>query len=160
MKIIQVIPSLQIIGGAERFVIDLAIAQQNLGHDVLVISLYEKGECYFEQDIIKNNLKVVFLNKKRGFDWKNSRLLRKTIIDFNPDVVNTHIVSHLSMKLSGLWKRKSKICFFHTIHSLPEKEAAKPIYYLIMKPKYKKEIIHPICISNSLAFATQNYYSR
>ena len=68
MKIIQVIPSLQIIGGAERFVIDLAIAQQNLGHDVLVISLYENGECYFEQDIIKNNLKVVFLNKKRGFD--------------------------------------------------------------------------------------------
>lgn len=158
MKIIQVIPTLSAAGGAERFVVDLSISLQKLGNNVLIIVLYKDTYNFFQQEIEANRLRVVYLDKKKGFDYSNSKLLRKTILNFSPDIVHTHINCHLSMKLSGLWLKRNKIKFFHTIHNVPSQECPRPILYAIMKNMYRKRIVVPITISDSLAYETQKYY--
>jgi len=158
MKIIQVIPSLSSAGGAERFVIDLSISLQQLENEVLLIVLYKDEISFFQNEIVTNNINIKYLNKHKGFDFHNSIALRKAILDFAPDLVHTHLNCHLSMKLSGLWKKKNKILFFHTIHNVPENECSKPILFYIMKPLYKKHIVEPITISDSLSRETKSYY--
>jgi len=158
MKIVQVIPTLSKAGGAEKFVIDLTIAQQNRGNEVLLIVLYKNDINFFQADIDKYKLRVKHLNKKKGFDFKNSQLLKRVILSFNPDIVHTHINCHLSMKLSGLWDKKNGISYFHTIHSVPERECRNRVLFRVMRSLYKKKLVEPITISDSLAIKTQEYY--
>lgn len=158
MKIVQVIPTLEKAGGAERFVVDLSVALKQLGHHVLIVVLYNDKVNFFQKEVDSYNLDIIFLNKKKGLDFKNSLLLKKVLLNFRPDVIHTHIQSHLSMKLTHLWKKNSDMKFFHTIHNVPEMECSKPILFNIMKPLYKKKIVNPIAISNSLAVETSAYY--
>lgn len=158
MRIIQVISSLAVVGGAERFVIDLSIALMKLGHQVRLIVLYNDKINFFQAEADEHNLDIVYLNKKKGVDFINSLLLKKEILHYRPDAVNTHIQSHLSMKLSGVWKKKYRIKYFHTIHNVPYEECKKPLLFSIMKPLYRKGIVTPIAISDSLAKQTKEYY--
>ena len=157
MRIVQVIPSLAKAGGAERFVIDLSVALKKLGHQVRLIVLYNDTSNFFQKEVDEHNLDIVFLNKKRGFDLRNSLLLKKAVLCFRPNVVHTHIQTHLSMKLSGLWKRNTNVKFFQTIHTFPDVECNKTNLFQVMKPLYKKRIDIPIAISDSHAKQTQTY---
>lgn len=158
MRIVELIPSLKFVGGAERFVIDLSIALKSLGNDVTIIVLYNDASNFFSREVENHGLKVIYLNKKKGVDLSNSRLLRKRILELNPDIVHSHLNTHLSLKLSGLWKKKSTIRFFHTIHTTPDKEVQNLLLFLIMNFVYRKNIVVPIAISDNLSAKTKDYY--
>ena len=71
MKIIEIIPNLSS-GGAERFVVDLAnqlsVIEDN---QVTICSLYSlEGRYNFYGDSVSDNVELVGLGKKRGFDIK------------------------------------------------------------------------------------------
>lgn len=157
MKILQIIPTLSKAGGAEKFVIDLTVSLKLLGHEVKIIVLYNDSINFFQKEIDEFEIPIEYLNKKRGFDLVNSLLLRRRVLAWKPDVVHTHIRTHLSMKLSGLWNCNN-IRFLHTIHSVPDKEAERPILYKIMKPLYMKGKVIPIAISSLLAQQTKEYF--
>lgn len=159
MKIIEVIPSLGVAGGGEKFVIDLSIALKKLGNEVLIIVLYKDDTVFYKKEIDEHKLSLIFLNKHPGFDYKNSRRLKEVIQSFRPDVVHTHLNSHLSMFLSTLWKKSSGIKFLHTIHNIPNVECKKPILYRIMKWMYRRNIVVPVAISKHLADETKRYYN-
>lgn len=116
MRIIQLVNSLGC-GGAENLVINFTAKMQEIGHDVLIVSLSDKVE-YDE---------LIALNKIRyytcGFNGtiysitsliKASNKLRSIIIEFKPDVIHSHIF------LSDLLARFNKpdgarlITTFHT----------------------------------------------
>lgn len=158
MKIMQIIPSLALAGGAEKFVIDLSIALKSLGHDVLILVLYNDEVNFFQDEIDSNKINIIHLNRKKGLDISNSFALRMEILKYKPDVVHTHLRTHLSMRLSGLWNKRTGIKYVHTIHSVPTRECPKPILFYIMKPLYQKHIVEPIGITSSLATETKTYY--
>lgn len=156
MKIVQIIPSLESAGGAEKFMLELSVELKSLGHNVTVISLYSK-RGFYDNYISKNKLDVIYLDKKPGVDFKNSRKLKRVILNINPDIVHAHLHFHLSFFLSGLSKFK-KIKWIETIHSSYTKNSHNFILKKIIKRYYVKKIIVPISISDEVAKYTKTYF--
>ncbi|KAE8177962.1 glycosyltransferase [Photobacterium carnosum] len=100
MKILQLVSSLGI-GGAEKFVSDLAIAQRSLGHDVVVVVLdraidigkdteYEK-KLY--NKLIMNNIKVEFIGyKARKKPYEIYKKLKAIIDKYRPNIIHSHLI--------------------------------------------------------------------
>ncbi len=121
MKIIQVIPLLGL-GGAETMCENLTYALRDLGHEVIVVSLYDHNSP-ITQRLADNKVDVRYLHKKRGFDASLFCRLKRLFIDEKPDVVHTHLYAAKycfpTAKLAGVGR------IVHTIHNVAEKESRR-----------------------------------
>ena len=93
MKVLwQIIPSL-CGGGAEKMVIDLTKAIDKRKFKVILISLFDENfaEEYRLSDAKQNNINVVFLNKKLGFDASIFVKINNMIKRERPDIIHTHL---------------------------------------------------------------------
>lgn len=84
------------VGGAERMVVDLANELSSRGNHVHVICLTTMGEL---AESLSSDVGLVTLNKKPGADLSIIKRLRKTILDQQADVVNSHLWT------ANLWTR-------------------------------------------------------
>lgn len=158
MKILQVIPSLNAIGGAEKFVMELSVALHQTGQDITILSLYSKENDFFDNFIETNNLKVVYLNKKRGVDFKTSAQLIKEIKKINPDIIHGHLNFHLTLMLSGRYKIRD-IPFVETLHqdfSNPDKNRMLKKY---ISRLYKSKTFVPVAISDEVKRTAVKYFN-
>ena len=89
MKILEVIPNINK-GGAERFVVDLSneLSQTN---EVILILLFSPSSCDNYYDEVNQNVRIITLDKKRGFDLTLLFRLYRLIKQEKPDVIHTHI---------------------------------------------------------------------
>lgn len=100
MKILQLVSSLGI-GGAERFVCELAINQAMQGQQVTIIALKKqvgtkKGVCY-QQELLerlnKNNVDVIFAPQVSRFKvFTLFRFLSKVITSHRFDIIHSHLL--------------------------------------------------------------------
>ncbi|MDR2229247.1 glycosyltransferase [Elizabethkingia ursingii] len=155
MKIIQIIPNLGY-GGAEKFCIELA---NELGktNEVSLISLYEYDELtMLPKNLINENINLIFLNKKKGFDLKIIISLLLIILKKRPDIINTHLNALMYIAIPYLFfYRRVKI--FHTVHNLADKEVGKflqKVYNIFFN--YLK--IYPIAISHEVLKSIKKIY--
>ena len=121
MRIIQVIPNFDM-GGAERMCETLSLELFSLGHEVLVISLYSNVTPITDR-LSDKGIKILFLDKRKGFDYKCVRKLKRIIKEFNPDVIHSHLYAIKYVALSTLFNQKIKLV--HTIHNVAKKETSK-----------------------------------
>jgi glycosyltransferase involved in cell wall biosynthesis len=147
VKILELIPSLES-GGAERLVVDIA-NEFSAGNDVIVVSLKRITEDHFYSKDINSDVRIISLKKAKGFKVKVIWKLFKTIKKEKPDIVHSHLAStfHYLMFCIPFFKR---ISFFHTLHSIAEKEERHNIIWLIRKVLIKTGRLHFICISDSI----------
>ena len=121
MRIMQVIPEL-CFGGAETMCTNLSIELKKMGHDVLVVSLYTYKSDITER-LIKNDVQVVYLDKKAGLNLGIIKKLMRVMKEFNPDVVHTHLYAakyaQVAATISGVK------CRVHTIHNVANKDGSK-----------------------------------
>lgn len=121
MKILQTINSLSA-GGAEVFVANLAIAQQNAGHHVTVFTyagiLDEKGSqlhrLLVNSGVQYRSANIVDNRKK----YKVPAILRQLIKDICPDAIHSHLEQSdifLAIATIGLAKRPIIIRTIHNI---------------------------------------------
>lgn len=119
MKIMQVIPYF-CFGGAETMCENLSYAQRTLGHDVIVVSLYNE-RTPIAQRMEENGIRILYLDKKLGMDVSMVPKLCKLMKQERPDVVHTHLdvikYAAAAAKIMGI-----KTCV-HTVHNVAEKEA-------------------------------------
>ena len=119
MKIMQVIPYF-CFGGAETMCENLCYAQQKLGHDVVVVSLYDE-HTPIAQRMEEAGVRILYLDKKLGLDVSMVPKLLKLMRREAPDVVHTHLdvvkYAAAAAKLAGIQN-----CV-HTVHNVAEKEA-------------------------------------
>jgi|BioPla2DNA2_1021312.scaffolds.fasta_scaffold00316_27 glycosyltransferase involved in cell wall biosynthesis len=160
MKIVEIIPALHPIGGAERLVYELIECFSKRGiDDILLISLYSHQDNKIVEEIKKiKNVKIVFLEKKVGIDFLCARKLRKVINDFKPDVVHCHLDSIVTIWLSGIYRRYKTFFTVHTI--INEKTIGKryKIKNILYKKLFSKKKITPIAISNIIRDSICTYY--
>ena len=154
MKILHITPSL-INGGAERFVIDLCNEMSFNGHDVTLISLEDemKNDLTSEVDC---NVKLIRLNKRRGFDYRCFLSLNRIILNYKFDIVHTHTRSLNYINPFHFYRLNSK--FIHTVHNSATKEEK---YYFIRKFRkflFKFKLVYPITISNDSDLSFESYY--
>ena len=89
MKIFEYITQLGS-GGGERFTVDLC-NELSKRHEVILCVSHSLEASGFYKDEISPRVRVVCLNKKKGFDWKLPFRIYKLIRKERPDVVHTHL---------------------------------------------------------------------
>ena len=117
MKILHIIPSLNI-GGAERFVVDLA-SLQVYEHDVFLMVFHNVEDNNTLKNDISGKVNFINLQKKKGFDFFLIFRLWKIIRKLKPDVVHTHLNSLVYCMAIIFF---TNIKFIHTVHNLANKE--------------------------------------
>ena len=144
MKIIQVIPFLGM-GGAETMCENLVYELKKLGHEVIVVSLYNK-ETVITQRLKEASVDVRFLDKKDGFDFSMFKKLKKLFKQEKPDVIHTHLyVTKYVFPVAS----KLKIKVVHTIHSIATYEAGK-ITRIFNKHYFRRGKAVPVALSNNV----------
>ncbi len=126
MKIGHIIANLYA-GGAQTFVVLLAIEQKRLGHDVSIILIDAFNHSKFEQvltaQLKANDIPVFSLDRKPGKNFsifKSFFKLNTYIKQLSPDIINSHLqFTHLIIALYlKIFRKKHQLVL--TIHNAPE----------------------------------------
>ena len=98
---------------------NLCVALKNSGETVIAVSLYSEQTAITER-LRENGVRIVFLEKKPGFDPTIFTKLVKLFKEEKPDVVHTHIyASKYALPAAVLAGVKRRV---HTVHSMAQKE--------------------------------------
>ncbi len=142
MKIIQVIPLFGF-GGAEIMCENLTYTLRDLGHEVIVVSLYDYNSPITER-LAENKVDIRYMHKKKGLDVSLFGKLKKLFVEENPDVVHTHLYA---AKYAFIAAKKAKIkCVVHTLHSIATKESPWLSRY-INSIFFKRDYAVPVALS-------------
>ena len=87
---------------------------------------------------------LVFLGKRRGFDYSVIKKLRRIIKEFQPDIIHTHRYMLIYAVFAGSISENRKI--FHTVHNLAEKEVPDKLQHF-QKILFKTGKAIPVAIS-------------
>lgn len=156
MKILEIIPQLSS-GGAERFVVDLC-NEMSREHDVTLVVLHNLDTFGFFVKELNPSVKLISMNKKKGFDfWLLFRLFYKIYL-IKPNVIHSHLAAVEYLLLSILFYRKAK--FFHTVHNDAEKEAEGGVKKYLRRFYFKFNFINPVTISDESKLSFTNYYKK
>jgi|SRR5690554_1349935 len=147
MKIVQIIRNFST-GGAERFVIDLSNRLHEEGENVTIIRFFDDPSQNILESEVSKGVKIVTIRKKKGFDLFLIFRVFKYLKELKPNIVHTHLNSFNYCFLSFIFSKNTK--YFHTIHSMPLKEAKNRIDYFFKKILFKSSIVNPISISNEV----------
>lgn len=153
MTIVHIIPSFGM-GGAEKVVLNYLKAAKKNNLDFTAISLYGETGSKFDEIIKKENLNVIYLNKKLGVDVEIISRLRTEIIKLDPDVVHTHLYALKYYMLTFTWRGRKN---YHTIHSLPSIDASG-VDYLANRFMFSIGKTKPIVLHDDLIEETNKYY--
>jgi len=143
-KILHVLPDLNP-GGAERLVAQLAVCMQSVA-DVSIVSLYDSNGSDIEQYLASHGVKVIFLGKKVGFDYRIILKLKRILDNARPDILHTHLYIN-GYTLLPAWTCGPPI-MVHTIHSTALKEM-NPFLRMLQKISYSFGV-NPVAISQAL----------
>ena len=150
MKIIQIIPTLNI-AGAETMLCNLSCELANAGHEVIVLTFYSTNTALTDK-MKKYGIRIEAINKKPGFDYTVVKYIRKFIDSERPDVIHTHL--HV---LPYVWLVCGKRKVIHTLHNVASHEqngVGKIICGFIYK--YSTKCI-PVAISEQYKEAIKEY---
>lgn len=152
MKIFQVMPVFGM-GGAEIMCENLVYELKKLGHDVIVISLYDTQTAITKR-FSEAGIDVRFLHKKIGFDFSMFKKIFAILKKEKPDIVHTHIyttkyVFPLALLLN--------IKVVHTVHSVATKEATKASR-ILNKMFFKYFNIIPVALSENIRQTIEEEY--
>lgn len=158
MKILEVISSLRPIGGGETFAVNISRSFHKK-HELKVVILYQKHTQMFIDRLDEAGIDYVFLDKKKHFDLKNAKELRKIILDFKPDYVHTEnnalIPTYLAIRKIS---KKQRPPVFHTMHLAPSDECSSKIIKVLYTHIFKKGFAIPVAITESLAKESKAFY--
>lgn len=154
MKIMQVIPYF-CFGGAETMCENLTCALRDLGQEVVAVSLYNE-RTPIAQRMEERGIRILYLDKKLGFDATMVPKLLKLMKKERPDVVHTHLdvikYAALAAKLAGV-----KRCV-HTVHSVADKEAEGRAQKLINGFYYRHGWSTPVALSTLVQKSIVEFY--
>ena len=143
MRIIELIPSLQV-GGAERFVVDLSNSFAKKGHEVVLVTLYDKSPDSVFEDELKG-VRRIELHKKLGLDFQCLLSVLKLITQVKPDIVHSHgeAIKYLLFP-AILYKRCN---YYATIHSDAKYDSGSGLNLWIRSFLYERHLVKPVTIS-------------
>lgn len=154
MKIMQVIPYF-CFGGAETMCENLTYALRKLGHEVVVVSLYNE-HTPIARRMEADGVRILYLDKKLGLDTSMVGKLRRLMKEECPDVVHTHLdvikYAVLAARLAGVRR-----CV-HTVHNVADKEAEGTAQKLINKAYFHLGWSVPVALSSLVQETIAEFY--
>lgn len=118
MRIIQIMPEFGL-AGAETMCENLTYELKKLGHDVIVISMYDYHSPITER-LEKAGVDVRYLQKKPGIDFSMIFKIKSILKETKADVIHTHrYCAQYAMPAAILAGVKHRV---HTVHNVAQKE--------------------------------------
>lgn len=156
MKILQVMPDLELAGA--QTMLENLVMELKKNNDVEIIIFY-KNKTEISERLENNNIKIHYLDKKRGLDISVFLKIANIIKTYKPDVIHTHryTLAYVVPSLR-LIKKINKIKIVHTIHNIAEKEVPKKIQKMQEK-WFKKDNIIPVAISEQVQDSVMKRYN-
>ncbi len=156
MKILQIVPAL-IVGGAERFVVELSDELVNQGHDCTILTFY----VFDDRMPLKTSERVKqdTILKQRGLDLALFLKVYQYIKRNKFDAVHVHVSAIKYILLSVFLLPKVK--FVATIHSEASREAKQSIIDLWSRLlMFKFNLCTPVTISEESLVSFVKFYGR
>jgi glycosyltransferase involved in cell wall biosynthesis len=153
LKIVHIVQSLET-GGAEKLLVDLSLNCKH-DYDVTVISQYRENGYPYEKILRENDIKIVYLDKKKGFDINNLIDLTKSLKEIKPDIIHTHL--HSAIYAIPYYFNNKKCAKIHTIHSIAKMEFDK-VHRLIQSFAYKFLGVTPVAIGETVKETIMDEY--
>lgn len=153
MKVLQIIPMFKL-AGAETMCENLCKALRNQGCDVVAVSLYTEHTPI--TDRLENaGIKVVYLGKKKGFDFSTFVKLYQLMKKERPEVVHTHIyAARYALPVAAFCGIPKKI---HTVHNIAQQEQAKA-GKIVNKFMFKHCGVVPVALSEEVKKTVEEVY--
>lgn len=155
MNVVECIPSLQILNGAENLFVNLCV-ELTKKVNLYVILLYDGLKPSVKKIFDNNSIKFYFLGKQKGIDFIASKKFKKLIISLSPDVIHTHLDCLITYFFAFKF-RKEKWKLVHTVHNEASKETTF-FNKIIRKQMLKRRILIDIAISDLIKTTLINEY--
>ena len=111
LRIVHVVDSLEV-GGLERVTVDLAQAQQAMGHDVRVFSIATTDGL--KHELLSSGIPVTEGHKQRALDKQTLGALRACVRGARADIVHAHnFVPNYHATLAALGLNAAHVCTLH-----------------------------------------------
>lgn len=121
MKIVQVMPEFGL-AGAETMCENLTYELRKLGHEVVVISMYDYHSAITDR-LESAGICVKYLHKKPGMDFSMILKMKRVLEEVHADVVHTHrYCAQYAIPAAIMAGVKRRV---HTVHNVAEKENGK-----------------------------------
>ena len=133
------------VGGAEMVCENLSRTLITLGHQVIIISLYA-DKTILTARLEREGNTIIYLDKRKGFDFNCILKLRKIIKKINPDVIHTHLYA---LKYAILANIGLNVPVIHTVHNIAVKESTQ-VDRKINKIIYKFNRAVPVALSEEI----------
>jgi glycosyltransferase involved in cell wall biosynthesis len=141
-------------GGAERMVAHIATGLDPRRFEVAVISISKPFGTDVEGLLAEAGVKVWFLGKGPGFDYRIYSRLHRVLREYQPDIVHTH-VHVLRYALPSMLYLKPAL-MLHTVHNLAEWEV-EPRGRWLQRFAFKHGIV-PVAVAQEVAASLQRLY--
>lgn len=154
MKIVEIIPQLAS-GGGERFTVDLCneLAQK---HEVTLVVYFDIARYGFYARELSPAVRLICLNKKKGFSLKFFSQVAAVIREQKPDIAHLHLRAIMYVFPSILFGRGVRYCM--TVHNAAEKEAGGLFGSMIRKWCFRRKLVTPVTISEESRKSFLEYY--
>jgi glycosyltransferase involved in cell wall biosynthesis len=141
-------------GGAERMVAHIATRLDPGRFDVAVVSISKPLETDVERLLADAGVKVWYLGKGLGFDYRTYSKLHRVFREFRPDIVHTH-VHVLRYALPSMLYLKPAL-MLHTVHNVAEREV-EPRGRWLQRFAFNHGVV-PVAVAQEVAASLQRLY--
>lgn len=153
MKIVEIIPSLKPVGGAEVFITNFC-SELNKNKNIklkLIIINNNQNNSYLVSELSKSGVDICFLSRKNSFDIAAYIRLKKIVREFKPDIIHSHLYSLTTLYFSGIFRniQKKHYNVYQTIHN--SNPCSKTFFDKLQRKLILKHKVLPICVSRSSA---------
>ena len=153
MKIVQIMPEFGL-AGAETMCENLTYELQKLGHEVVVISMYDYHSAITER-LENAGVCVRYLHKKSGMDFSMIKKMKRIFKEANADVVHTHrYCAQYAIPAAIMAGVKHRV---HTVHNVAEKENGK-LARKLNKFFFKYCNLKPVALSELIRDSIEKEY--
>lgn len=152
-KVLIVIPNVGT-GGAERLVLDIARLMDKSQYNVTLLCYYDDAPEAYRSLIEHENIHIVFLDKKVGFDISMFSKVKKVVKRINPDIIHAHLDSLLYLIPSF---NRSQVKLF-TVHNIACYEASGILQRIVRTFCFHIKRVNPVAISQCFVQDIASYY--
>ncbi len=153
MKIVQIMPEFGL-AGAETMCENLTYELCKIGHEVIVISMYDYHSAITDR-LENTGVCVRYLDKKSGIDFSMIPKMKKIFKEVNADAVHTHrYCAQYAIPAAIMAGVKHRV---HTVHNIAEKENGK-LARKLNKFFFKHCNLKPVALSELIRDSIENEY--
>jgi glycosyltransferase involved in cell wall biosynthesis len=152
-SIVHVVDSLEV-GGLERTVVRLAIAQKQAGDDVQIVTIWSNGPL--AAPLTEAGIPITCMAKRHGLDLRTIKRLRKTVSK-GVDVIHTHnVLPHYYATAASLGLKVRRVS---TRHDMGVHLKGKRMNFLYALSLYKTHSVVAVCEAAKIRFIKENIVS-